>query len=217
MSNSDPSRDWLYKIAEGRNCWRCFWDPVQRPDETSSGSCQGQELAAATGSARQKESNVCSRGRGLGSVIVVNSQMQKYSLTPAGPFWSQHLLTQSYTWCEDRKGQSWFCPSLFLALRSVITQYLCSHSSVSHELTSVFSTFSACYNRELQGNTGVKTQNTPGSPVQICFSLLPSSAGWAFPSFVSLCKNIYLQDPTWARPCVTPEETTALPSWDKAG
>lgn len=34
-------------------------------------------------------------------VIFINSQMQKYSLTAAGPFWFQYLLTQSYTWCEE--------------------------------------------------------------------------------------------------------------------
>lgn len=126
-----------------------------------------------------------------------------------------------------RKWQSWFCPSVFLALGSVITQYLCSHPSVSHEFTFNFHPFQpATTGSPGEHRARVKIQSTSGSPVPICFPFLPSSAGWAFSSFLSLCKNTHLQDLTRVRACVTPGESTALSghpnppistSWDKEG
>lgn len=118
LSNSDPSRDWFGKIAERRNCWRYF---LRFSSQTRSDFLQLQSWAAATCSARQKESNICSRVSNFRLVIATNSQIQKYSLTPAGPFWFRYLLTQSDMWHEDRKWQSWFPPSLFLAQGPVIT------------------------------------------------------------------------------------------------
>lgn len=69
-----PTDTILVKLQKAEIADYVFSDPVQKPAQTSSSSHHGLEPTAATHSARQKESTVCSGVKSFSLAIITNTQ-----------------------------------------------------------------------------------------------------------------------------------------------